>query len=387
MSTVFVDTFFPNASPLRWRQAEDGVVELFPIPDHARFSPNRQFTHWHLRLVLPAGDGRQTIPVRFATVMSCWNGRESAAMREEPAVGVVSADGKTWAGLTGRRCEREGFAVEFDVPVASSITHFASLVPYTEADLEALLARVAGVPDVRVYQMGATVEGRPLPMLEVGRSDAPESVFLRTQAHPWETGGSWLVEGLVDRLTDGSAASREILDQVRFCIQPMANRDGVHRGLSRFTVTGIDLNRQWDAAIPHDPVLAPESACLGNWFAEQARQGRTPRLAIDLHNDCGGNLHLAHPPQDEAGHLARMAVFERLLREHTWFREGPTGHGFRNPGTFGEGLSEQYGIDAIIWELRANHAVGLGRQPLAADWRQMGSGFAQAAYRFLCETR
>lgn len=386
MSTVFVDTFFPNASPLRWRQAEDGVIELFPIPDHARFSPNRQFTHWHLRLVVPAGDRRETITVRFATVMSCWNGRESAAMREEPIAAVVSADGRQWQGLYGRRSECEGFAVEFDVPVSSSITHFASLVPYTEADLEGLMARLARVPDARVSMLGATVEGRPLPMLELGRADAPESVFLRTQAHPWETGGGWLVEGLVDRLTDGSAASRELLGQVRFCIQPMANRDGVHRGMSRFTVTGVDLNRQWDPTVPHDPVLAPENACLANWFAEQARQGRLPRLAIDVHNDCGGNLHLSHPPRDAEGHAARMVVFERLLRAHTWFREGPAGHGFRNPGTFGEGLSELYGIDAIIWELRANYAAGLGRQPLADDWRRLGADFATVACGFLRET-
>ena len=78
-----------------------------------------------------------------------------------------------------------------------------------------------------------------------------------------------------------------------------------------------------------------------------------------------------------------MGRFEDLLRAHTWFREGHTGHSFRNPGTFGEGLSEIYGIDAIIWELRYNHAEGLGRQPLAADWQAMGANFAAVAREFL----
>jgi hypothetical protein len=385
MSTVFVDTFFPNGSPLRWRQAEDGAVELFPIPDHARFSPNRQFTHWHLRLILPAGDERETVRVRFATVMGCWNGKENPAMRNEPAAGVVSADGTTWSGIYGQRSEREGFAVEFALP-AAPVIHFASLVPYTEADLDRLLARLDPVPEARVYTMGATVEGRPLPMIELGRAAAPESVFLRARAHPWETGGSWLIEGLVERLTDGSAASRDVLDRVRFCLQPMANRDGVHRGMSRFTVTGIDPNRHWDPEVPHDPVLAPENATLANWFAEQARQGKTPRLAIDLHNDCDGRLHLSHPSRDAEGHARRMAILENLLRERTWFREGHTGHGFRNSATFGEGLSELYGIDAIIWELRANYAEGIGRQPLADDWREMGRQFALVAAEFLALT-
>jgi hypothetical protein len=386
MSTVFVDTFFPNGSPLRWREAEDGAVELFPIPDHARFSPNRQFTHWHLRLVLPAGDERETIVVRFATVMNCWNGKESPAMRNDPVAGVVSADGRDWHGIYGQRSDREGFAAEFALP-ASPIVHFASLVPYAEADLEHLLARLESGPEARVYVMGATVEGRPLHMIELGRADAPDTVFLRARAHPWETGGSWLMEGLVERLTDGSDASRDLLDRVRFCLQPMANRDGVHRGMTRFTVTGIDPNRHWDPELAHDPVLAPENATLANWFAEQARQGTLPRLAIDLHNDCDGRLHLSHPTRDPAGHASRMAIFEQLLRDHTWFREGHTEHGFRNSGTFGEGLSERCGIDAIIWELRANYAEGLGRQPLAADWREMGRQFAPIAAEFLRATR
>ena len=382
MEHVFVDTFFPNGSPMHWRQAEDGAVELFPNPDHARFSPNRQFTHWHMRLRLANPDPVR-VTVRFANVTSCWNGREVPAMANEPFAGVASADGRGWQGLVGRRCELPGFACEFAVPVVGGVGHFASLVPYTEADLERLLARLAGRPEARVYQMGATVEGRPLPMIELGSAEAPASVFLRARAHPWETGGSWLVEGLADRLADGSAESRTILDRVRFCIQPMANRDGVARGLSRFTVTGIDLNREWDARRPFDAVLAPESACLANWFAEQARLGRLPQLAIDLHNDCGGHLHLSHPSRDEKGHLERMGRFEQLLREHTWFREGHNARGFCNSGTFGEGLSEMHGIDAIIWELRANHAAGLGRQPLADDWRRMGHAFADVACRFL----
>ena len=381
MARIFVDTFFPNASPLRWRQAEDGVVELFPIPDHARCTPNCQFTHWHLRLRVAEG-AASDVTVRFADVMNCWNGREAPAMRNEPVRAVVSADGQTWTGLDGRRSEVAGFAIEFDVPVSGEVAHFAILVPYTEADLDDLLARVGPCSQARVYQMGATVEGRSLAMLELGRVDAPASVFLRARAHPWETGGSWLIEGLVNRLIDGSAESQAILDQVRFCIQPMANRDGVHRGMSRFTVTGIDPNREWDAQIPHDPVLAPENASLANWFAEQARLGQVPRLAIDLHNDGGGQLHLSHPPQDEAGHRERMGCLEELLRAHTWFREGHTGHGFRNPGTFGEGLSEIYGIDAIIWELRHNHAEGLGRQPLAADWQRLGADFADVVRQF-----
>jgi hypothetical protein len=77
-----------------------------------------------------------------------------------------------------------------------------------------------------------------------------------------------------------------------------------------------------------------------------------------------------------------MDVFERLLRDLTCFREGRTpGHSV-NSGTFGEGLCELFGIDALIYELRACWAVGLGRTPMPADWQDLGRDLAFVLDRF-----
>ena len=93
--------------------------------------------------------------------------------------------------------------------------------------------------------------------------------------------------------------------------------------------------------------------------------GRAPHLAIELHNDASGRLHISRPPVPQlARHLQRMTVLERLLRKHTWFTEGSTNEAFRNTGTLGDGWLERYGIDAVVHEFNCNWIAGLGTQPL-----------------------
>ena len=59
-----------------------------------------------------------------------------------------------------------------------------------------------------------------------------------------------------------------------------------------------------------------------------------------------------------------------------------TGGEFRNPGSFGEGLVERFGIDAIIFELNANWIAGLEKMPEAEDWMQLGEDLAEVFYQY-----
>ena len=382
MPPIFIDTYFECATPLRWEQDEPGVIGLHPIHDHARFSPNQQFTQWDVKIVVPAEHVGGSVRVRLGKLNNCWNGRPSPAMKHQRVTSVVSYDDVTWQALAGERSEHPDFAIEFTIELKGEVTHFAHVVPYTSTMLQRRLDAVRGHSQVRIYQMGATVEGRPLEMVELGNPDAPDQVFLRGRAHPWETGGSWLMDGLMTFLTSCSDEADAVLDAVCFCLMPMSNKDGVCRGMTRFTVTGVDLNRGWGLDTPHDPALTPENACLQNWLSERQRAGRLPKMAICVHNDDSGQLHFSHPDPGSEGHAERMDRFERLLREGTWFTEGRTKPSFRNPGTFGGGVTEIYGIDAFIWELNARYAAGLGRQPLHTDWQQIGADFARVMRRY-----
>jgi hypothetical protein len=180
-------------------------------------------------------------------------------------------------------------------------------------------------------------------------------------------------------LRDDDGASR-FVERCCVWILPMANKDGVARGRTRFNMLGKDLNRDWGR--PADPQLAPENHALETWLEEMTAAGRRPELAIDLHNDNSGKLHVSRPEGEHEQYLARMKRFEELLRRHTWFTEGSTGSSFRNPGTFGEGLLARYGIAACVLELNANWIAGLDDYPSGAHWEQFGAGLADVFFAY-----
>jgi hypothetical protein len=161
----------------------------------------------------------------------------------------------------------------------------------------------------------------------------------------------------------------------------MANKDAVARGRTRFNVRGKDLNRNWDR--PADPELSPENHALETWLAGMIRAGKRPHLALELHNDGNGKLHVSRPPvADLDRYLGRMRTLEALLREHTWFTEGSTGESFRNAGTLGEGWLERFGIDAAVHELNVNWIAGLKDYPSARHWSRYGEQLAVVFDRY-----
>jgi hypothetical protein len=167
----------------------------------------------------------------------------------------------------------------------------------------------------------------------------------------------------------------------RIHVMPMANKDGVARGRTRFNLRGKDLNRDWGQ--PADPVLAPENHALETWLVGMIKQGQAPHLALELHNDGRGLLHISRPPV--AGlerHLDRMKTLEALLRKYTWFTEGSTNGSFRNSGTLGDGWLERYGIDAVVHELNVNWIEGLRDYPSGRHWEGYGAQLARVLFEY-----
>jgi hypothetical protein len=113
------------------------------------------------------------------------------------------------------------------------------------------------------------------------------------------------------------------------------------------------------------------------------RKGQRPNLALDLHNDGHGQLHISRPPVKNLDQcLSRMNRLEKLLREQTWFREGSTKATFRNPGTLGEGWLERYGIDAAVHELNCQWIAGLRDYPSGRHWQRYGEQLARVFYDY-----
>ena len=372
---AFIDTSFENASPLWYERADDGTVLVHLLYDHERSSPNRAAGHIHFRLDARPGT---RLTLEFTNLDNVWNGVPGSVAGELKVV-VVSENGRDWRPIATEALP--GNRVRLSVEMPGQSLYVARVEPYRIPDLDRLLAIVRGNPLVEVTPIGRTVQGRELEIVRIGDPAAPYRAFVRARAHPWEAGGSWVVEGLIRRLLEGDAEAGKFLQRYCVYVLPMANKDGVARGMTRFNVQGKDLNRNWDE--PADPERAPENAALERWLEGMMAAGRRPHLALELHNDGGGNLHVSRPARPEQErHQARMAVFEGLLRQHTWFTEGSTPPSSRNSGTLGDGWLERFGIDAAVHEFNSNWIAGLPDYPSARHWRSYGASLARVFYEY-----
>ena len=366
---TYLDTSFENASPAWHDVADDGTIRIHLLYDRERASPNRAAGHIHMRLEAEPG---APLRLEFVNLDNVWNGEPGSIARELRSL-VVSEDGRHWRSVATESVPTNRVQLRLSMPGPS--LYLARVEPYRLSDLERSLTRWRRDSRVAIEVIGQTVLGRDLEIVRVGKPAAPHRVFLRARAHPWEAGGNWVVEGLVDRLLARDEAAARFRRHYCVYVLPMANKDGVARGGTRFNARGSDLNRQWDR--PANAAVAPENAALERWLAKMNAAGERPELAIELHNDGNGQLHLSRPgvPGVEL-HLARMARFEQLLRQHTWFTEGSTAPTFRNPGSLGDGWLERFGIDAVIHEFNCNWIAGLGDYPSAAHWREYGAQLA-----------
>jgi len=371
----FINTGFENASPLHWEVDPTGVVQVYLVYDQERSSPNRANGHWHFQIQARPGS---KLTVVLNNLDNVWNGRKASAACDE-TISFGSADGTNWRVLPVKRLP--GNRLELAVEMPGPVLYVARLEPYRLSELDKLLESIKDNPRVKITRIGKTVEGRDLEIIRVGDPGVPHRVLLRARAHPWETGGNWVVQGLIRRLLRDDEAARRYLERYCVYVMPMADKDGVARGRTRFNMQGKDLNRGWDK--PADPHLAPENRAIEEWVEAMIKKGLAPDLALDLHNDDGGLLHISRPGGvDLTRYRARMEVLADLLRKHTWFTEGCTGDSFHNPGTIADGLLARYGIDAAVHELNANWVAGLKEHPSGRTWELYGEQLCRVFFEY-----
>ena len=370
----FIDTSIENGSPL-WYDTSDNVIRLHLIYDHERASPNRAAGHIHFALHAKAGT---SLTLEFLNLDNVWNGQPGSVVGELKTV-AISADGVTWKTVPTESLP--GNRVQLRVTMPGPKLYVARMEPYRLSDLERLLGEIRSHRVVRIEPIGKTAGGRQLEIVRIGDPNARHRVFVRARAHPWEAGSNWVAQGLIRRLLADDEAAKRFLSVYSVTVLPMANKDGVARGGTRFNLHGKDLNRNWDQ--PADPQLSPENAALEQWLEREIAAGKKPHLALELHNDGNGRLHISRPPVPHLDqHLARMAILEDLLRQHTWFTEGTTSPTFRNSGTLGEGWLMRYGIDAVVHEFNCNWIEGLKQPTSSVHWQEYGAGLARVFYEY-----
>lgn len=371
---IFLDTSFENASPLYWEADANNLVNVYLLYDRERSSPNRANGHWFFQVQAKPGAELTFVLHNFDNV---WNGQKGSPI-DKRTVCFVSKDARTWQTIPAEKTADN--RLRFQVRVDTGSLYLARLEPYRLSDLERLKQAIRGDRRVEITPIGKTVEGRELEIIRVGNPEAAQRVLLRARAHPWEPGGNWVVHGLIKRLLRDDQDAKRYLNAYCVYIMPMANKDGVVRGRTRFNLLGADLNRKWDK--PADPAINPENHALEAWLESMAAKGRKPDLMIDLHNDESGGLRIDRPGKGLDEYLKSMDRLEVVLRKYTWYTERTSRASAGSPGSIGGGLLDRFGVNACVLELNANWIAGLNACPSAERWELFGAQLGEAFFHY-----
>ena len=360
---IYINNFIENGSAMDWEKGSDGTIYIHQNYDYQREVFNRQNNHIHFLLVAEAG---ADIPIVFKDYSSIYNGRMNYNTTNINYC-VVSNDGKKWRHVPGELLNsNKRMKIMFHMDRDS--LYIAGVEPYRVSDLKKLLSKIRNDDRIGIETIGKSVEGKDLHIIRIGNETAPHSVFIRVRAHPWEPGGNWVSEGIIDKLLQRTEEVDDYLKNYCVYIFPMANIDGVAHGKARFNMNGMDLNRGLEK--PADPVLSPEVYHMEQWFEKMIGKNMKPDLAIDFHNDDSGPL-IFEPPlnADSVVYVDHMKTLENILRRDSWFREPAV---MRSPGG---GITQRYGIEWFVYELNAGWIEGLQKRPLSDDWILLGNQF------------
>jgi murein tripeptide amidase MpaA len=70
-------------------------------------------------------------------------------------------------------------------------------------------------------------------------------IIICSRVHPGESNASFIMEGFLEFIVSNDREAKSLRDTFVFKIVPMLNPDGVIVGNYRCSLTGLDLNRQW----------------------------------------------------------------------------------------------------------------------------------------------
>jgi hypothetical protein len=348
---------------------------------------NRQASWYYFRL--DGGRGKQ-VTIDLVDLVGEYNykaGTHPVSGKTRP---VYSEDHKTWKHFSDENVEWDERAMSLRLrftPRADRIW-IAHVPPYTNRDLQRLLAEFPRSPWLKREVVGKTVGGRDMLLLTVTNPKVAEEkkrvIWLMARQHAWESPTSWVAEGALRFLLLSDAAVARIRDTAIFKIFPMADPDGAARGGVRFNANGYDLNRNWDAV---DPKLMPEIAAQRKAIFDWLDSNRRIDFFLTLHNTESGEF-IEGPLRANPEIGTRIGRLFKILSETTTFaptaqpRDAAVSTTPGKPGrmSVNQALFHDRGIAAMLMEQMVEYNRKLGRLPTVADRLEFGAGLARALW-------
>ncbi|MDB4582292.1 M14 family zinc carboxypeptidase [Draconibacterium sp.] len=375
----FINYYYENASPLIWNAMGDSAIKIEFLYDYERGSVNRQSTHFNFKIEAETGTTLNLILSGFRNI---YNGRINTSYGRQPRQNIscyFSEDYQNWEGVETTPVLTNNFDLQVKYQMKSETVYLAKIPVYSLSHLEDFRNKIVNNKLVKIIPLGMTVEKRPLEIIRIGNPNAEKSVLIRARAHPWEPGGNWVIEGLVNDFIENAGKWHN-----KFCyyIMPMANKDGVFRGMTRFNVNGSDLNRGW--GFEADSILTPENYYLEKFIKKLIVENKRPDFLIDFHNDSYGNIHVSRPKENDVEYGSSMDRFYEIMKAKTWFTGQQQKVYTDDPKRYSiaAGLYERYDITGCVLELNAERIDKLNKLPSVDDWKQLGKDLNEVFYQF-----
>jgi murein tripeptide amidase MpaA len=265
---------------------------------------------------------------------------------------VASYDRRHWFRVNSTRYVDGQLVIEHQ-PERNSI-YYAYFEPYSHERHLDLLGRVEMSPYASVSNLGATVDGRDLDLVTIGRpAPGKAPVWIIARQHPGETMAEWFVEGMLERLLDpADAVARRIREKAVLYVVPNMNPDGAIRGNLRTNAAGANLNREW-----REPSAERSPEVL--WVRE-AMEANGVDLFLDIHGDESLPYVFFSTAEEVPGfsdaQLVRQASFVAAFQASS--PDFQTEHGYRS-GRFREELltlaskwvAQRFGCVSITLEM------------------------------------
>ncbi|XP_053779413.1 cytosolic carboxypeptidase 1 isoform X3 [Desmodus rotundus] len=198
-------------------------------------------------------------------------------------------------GQKGKSYYTITFTVNF--PHKDDVCYFAYHYPYTYSTLQMHLQKLESAHNpqqiyFRKDVLCETLSGNSCPLVTI--TAMPESnyyehicqfrnrpyVFLSARVHPGETNASWVMKGTLEYLMSNNPTAQSLRECYIFKIVPMLNPDGVINGNHRCSLSGEDLNRQWQSP---NPDLHPTIYHTKGLLQYLAAVKRVPLVYCDYH--------------------------------------------------------------------------------------------------------
>lgn len=337
---------------------------------------NRQASWYYFRLD-NAKD--KEITIDLANLTGEYNykyGIRPISIETQPA---ISYDQENWEYLS-----KNQISYDEDCPILKmtftpekETVWIAHIQPYTNARLGRLLDKYKTDPMLTIGSIGKTAKNREMVMLTLTNGDIPQSdktvFWLMARQHAWESGTSWVLEGLIHYLLDSKEGKKALRENI-FKIIPIGDPDGVARGGVRFNAFGHDLNRNWDNVLPKEmPEIYSQKQAVSEWIS----QGNDIDCFITMHNTSSDYIAGTNIPQ---GHeLIKNLTANSSFISDTGLRQFRREKDSIPKGRMSvvDALWYEKGIPSYVLEMNVRYVKSINRRRTVDDWLELGNSLGE----------